>query len=175
MAKDPSILAEDDAYFIGTAVRVLRSVESDLGELKDTSVFTPVVFRVEAAIRGSIPETAVVMDAGGTLPSGVGVGGEGTIGFRSGERYVVAGAANADGTYRVDACTDTGQISQADSDRLLRLAEGKQATRPTAISGDDRAAGGSNTLVILIAFLAGAGLSTALVLARRRRSADRGK
>jgi hypothetical protein len=176
MAQDPSVLAEDDAFFIGTAVRILPAIESDLGEFNDRPVFTPVVIRVEASIRGHVPERAVVMDVGGALPNGVGVGGEGTIGFRAGQRYVVAGTEDADGTYRVDACTESGVVSDADAGKLIRLAGGRKATRPSSIPSIDPAEGsGSSTLVILAAFLAGAGLSTALVLARRRQLADAGR
>jgi hypothetical protein len=174
MAEDPSMLPEDDTFFIGRATRILPAVESDLGEFKDTSVFTPVVMRVEAAIRGQVLERVVVMDAGGTLPGGVGVGGEGTIGFRAERRYVVVGSLDADGTYRVDACTDTGLISEGEARTLIRVAGGREATRPLPIS-DSANSGSSNTLVILLAFLAGAGVSTVVVLARRHRlpAADR--
>jgi hypothetical protein len=180
MAKDASVLTEDDSIFVGTPTRILPAVESNLGEFNDTAVFTPVEVRIEAAIRGSIPRRVIVMDVGGTLANGQGVGGEGTVGFRIGRRYVVAGARDADGTYRVDACTESGQISAAEAQRLVRLAGGAGATRPSPgpvvlpdVAGGRTGRGGSNTLTIFLALLAGATVSTAIVLGRRRRAGRR--
>jgi hypothetical protein len=180
MARDPSVLEADDTFFIGTAVRILPAVESDLGEFNDRSLFTPAVIRVQAVIRGPVATQAVVMDPGGTLPDGTGTGSSGTIGFRTGRRYVVVGKQNVDGTYLADACAASGLISKTEAQKLVRLAGGRAATRPSPLppdgsAGDSGANGsGSNTLTILLAFLAGAGLSTALVLARRRRQDQSG-
>jgi hypothetical protein len=144
-------------------------------------VFTPAVFEVDVVLHGSVSSRALVMDEGGQIPGeDIGVAAEGSINFRAGKQYLFVGRRNPDGTYSTDECAGTFPIDDRTVRSLTRLAGGRDATRPgpgpAALpdpSASDRPGGGGETLAIVLAFLAGAGLATALVLARRRRTVDR--
>jgi hypothetical protein len=166
----PALFGRYDVAFIGTALEVRPSVRSDLGRDTTEAVFTPVVLDVEAVLHGVVPARVTVMDVGGRLPgSNIGVGGEGTVGFREGRRYVFVGMSDPDGTYVTDECAGTSPI-EGSGKELIRLAGGPEATRPAA------GGGGSSRLTLILSFLAGAGLSAGLLLARRnaRRKPGRG-
>jgi hypothetical protein len=182
MIRHPARFGDYDSAFIGTPTLIRHSVESSLGRDQQPAVFTPVVLRVEAVLHGSMPHRVLVMDVGGRIPGEkVGVGGEGTVGFRIGKEYLFVGRHNPDGTYSTDECAGTFPIDDRAARSLTRLAGGPDATRPgpgPEVLPDPSATsrpggGGAGTLTILLAFLAGAGLSTALVLARRRLTANR--